>query len=343
MSSDPIRTNRLLLRPVVADDAEHLAARRSDPEVAEFQSWTPPYPLDRAEQRVSSLMQRQQPEPDEWWMFTIVDRDDSSVIGDIVFKLEWDGRSAEVGYTLARGAWGKGYASEALTGLLEYLFERLDMTRVGAMLHPENLASAIVLERAGFEFEGQTRLSYWVGDINTDDLIYGITRESWESWTTRRRTPPDHVGLVEVTRENLIAVNQLATHHSQRRFVSPVAKSLSDALIPPIVDGLPLQPWFRAVEADGETVGFVMLSLSNEVHLEPYLWRFIIDRSHQRRGIGSRALELVIEQCRQWGAKSLLVSWVPDRGSPAPMYSDRGFLPTGNIDDGEIEARLVLA
>jgi len=339
----PIATARLLLRPAVAADATTLAARRSDPDVAEYQSWAPPYTIERAHKLVADLVQRPDPTPGEWWMLTIADRDDSTILGDIVFKLEWNGRAAEVGYTLARDAWGRGYATEALVALNERLFGSLNATRIGAMLHPDNVASAMVLERTGFEFEGRTRLSYWVGDENTDDLIYGLTVQSWNSWRNRRHSPPDRVSLVDVTSENVATVIQLETHHSQRRFVSPVANSLAVALCPPIANGHPLEPWVRAVDADGEIVGFVMLSLANDVHTEPHLWRFLIDRRHQRRGVGKRALELVIEQCREWGAESLLVSWVPGHGSSAPMYLKRGFAPNGNIDDGEIEARLTIS
>jgi RimJ/RimL family protein N-acetyltransferase len=326
----------------VAEDAEAVAARRSDPEVAELQSWEPPYPIERARDLVSEIVQREDPQPDEWWMLTIVGADDSKILGDIVFKLGWEGRSAEVGYTLARSAWGHGYATEALAALVERLFDGFDVSRIGAMLHPENSGSAMVLERTGFEFEGRTRLSYWIGDENTDDLIYGITREGWETWRTRPRTPPGHVDLIEVTSENAAAVNRLVTHQSQRKFVSPVTQSLADALVPPMVDGRLVEPWYRAIQAGDEIVGFVMLALANDVHVEPYLWRFVIDRLHQRRGIGASALESVIDQCRVWGADSLLVSWTPGRGSPAPLYLGRGFVATGKFEDGEIEARLVI-
>jgi diamine N-acetyltransferase len=63
---------------------------------------------------------------------------------------------------------------------------------------------------------------------------------------------------------------------------------------------------------------------------------------HQRRGIGNLVLDTIIEQCRAWGADSLLVSWVPGRGSPERWYLARGFVPTGRIVDGEIEGRLPL-
>jgi GNAT superfamily N-acetyltransferase len=198
------------------------------------------------------------------------------------------------------------------------------------------------LERIGMLFEGHTRSSFWVGDDNSDDWLYGMTRDDWESWRNRPRTRPDTVDLVEIADANLSDVLQLATHRSQQRFATPVPTSLAEALIPPKHDGVALLPWYRAVRADGDVVGFVMLARSHAGHPEPYLWRLLIDRRHQRRGIGARVIELVVGQCRDWGDTTLLVSWVPGKGSPAPMYLARGFVPTGVIDDGEIEACLDL-
>jgi len=51
----PIRTKRLLIRAMSAADAADLAARRSDPEVAKYQNWTIPYPLEEAERMVAEL------------------------------------------------------------------------------------------------------------------------------------------------------------------------------------------------------------------------------------------------------------------------------------------------
>jgi aminoglycoside 6'-N-acetyltransferase len=52
----PIETSRLLIRPIVAEDASDLARRRSDPEVAKYQNWTLPYPIERAETLVASIV-----------------------------------------------------------------------------------------------------------------------------------------------------------------------------------------------------------------------------------------------------------------------------------------------
>jgi RimJ/RimL family protein N-acetyltransferase len=244
-----------------------------------------------------------------------------------------------VGYTLAWEHWGEGYATEALEALIEHLFDGLGVTRVFGMLHPDNVASAMVLERTGLLFEGHTRSSYWVGDEVTDDWIYGMTRPDWEAWRDRPRHPPEAVGLIEVTTENEGKVSKLATHKTQEAFVAPMCWSFTDALFPEVVDDAPVVPWMRAVVADEEIAGFVMLALRTDHHPEPYLWRLLIDRRHQRRGIGGRALELVSEECLRMGDRTVLTSWVEGKGSPRPFYMRHGFVPTGKIVDEETEAR----
>lgn len=179
MTFAPITTERLLLRPPRLSDAAALAKRRSDPRVAKYQNWTPPYPLERAEGMLAELSAMDGPVSDSWWMLTIVDADDSTIFGDLAIHPTFDGRSIEIGYTLAPSAWGRGYGTEAVDALLDRLWSDVRVTRISAMLHPDNLASERVLERTGFKFEGRTRLSYWVGEENSDDLIYGMTRADW--------------------------------------------------------------------------------------------------------------------------------------------------------------------
>lgn len=338
----PIETDRLTLRAFTPGDAEGLVARRNHPEVARYQNWPLPFTEAQADQIVSELVEMDGPENDEWWMAIVVDRANGKTLGDLAVHLSWQGRSAEVGYTFEWEYWGHGYAIEALDALLGYLFDELGVTRAFGMLHPDNVASAMVLERTGFLFEGHTRSSFWLGDVVSDDWVYGMTREDWAIWRDRKRSSPDDVRLVEVTLDNERAVARLRTHRSQESFVAPMLSSYADALFPEMVDGAPLVPWMRAVEADGELVGFVMLALRTEHHPEPYLWRLLIDRLHQRRGIGGRALDLVADECRAMGDRTLLTSWGQGKGSPEPFYLDHGFSPTGQIVDGETEGRRTL-
>ncbi len=333
----PISTERLLLRPMRESDAEGLAERRSNPAVAEYQNWPVPFPLEQAEQMVAELQTMDGPQNDEWWMAAVCLRD-GTVIGDLAVHLTWERRSAELGYNFAPEHWGQGYAVESLDALIEYLFAT-GVHRIFGMLHPDNVASAMVLERCGLLYEGHTKESYWKDDEVSDDWIYGMTRPDWEAWRARPRHHPAQVELVPVTVENESKVFKLKTHKSQESFVAPMEGSFADALFPEVVDGGSVVPWMRGVMADGEYVGFVMLAEVTDHHPEPYLWRLLIDRMHQRRGIAGRALELVYAECKSREWDTLLTSWVPGKGSPEPFYLKHGFVPTGEIIEGEIEAR----
>ncbi len=340
MAFTPIRTERLLLRPVREADIDATFERRNDPEVAEYQDWTMPYTRERAEEAIVRGLAMDGPTNDAWWMLTVADADDTVVIGDLVMHVTADGHTAEIGYTFDRRHWGQGLALEAATALVEHLFEVVGVSRVEGKLHPDNTASAMLLERVGMLFEGHTRGSFWLDDENSDDWIYGMVRADWESWRDRPRHRPQHVSLVEVTPDNLGSVGNMVTHKTQERFVAPNLWSLAEALVPEPYEGHPVVPWYRAVEADGELVGFVMMALPGPAQEHPYLWRLLVDRRHQRRGVGTAILDLLVAECRAMGASALDVSWAPGRGSPEPMYLRAGFVPTGDIEDDEIVARL---
>ena len=321
-------TRRLLLRPFVEADLDDLVQRRNDPAVAEFQNWTLPYTRRDAE-----ILFATEPDGiDGWRMLVMTHKESGTTLGDVAVGLTWDGRCAEVGYTLASEHWGYGYAVEAVEALVEFLFENHNVTRVQGMLHPGNTASARVLERTGFLFEGHTRLSYWVGDDNSDDHIYGMTREAWRTWVERPKNAPAEVALAEINPEMVRSAFALRTHKTQEAFVAPMAVSFADALYPGDDE-----PWLRSIVADGALAGFVMVGRSPGS--EPYLWRLLIDRVHQRRGIGNRALDLVEAACREWGSATVLASYATGRGSPEGFYRNRGYVPTGRVVDGETEAR----
>jgi RimJ/RimL family protein N-acetyltransferase len=335
----PLRTDRLVIRSFAAEDAQGLWERRNDPEVARYQNWVVPFPREAAEALVEELLVMDGPTDGEWWMAIVADAASGEVYGDLALHLGSQGRIAEVGYTFGVRHWGKGYAAEAVQGLVDHLFDQVGVTRVFGMLHPDNRSSAMLLERVGFVFEGHTRLSFWLGDENSDDHIYGLIRSDWEAWRSRLRTPPSDLRLVPVTLDNERAVLGLRTHKTQEAFVAPMLYSFADALFPEVVDLAPVVPWMRAIEADGKVVGFIMVALTTEHHPEPFLWRLLIDRMHQRRGVASRALDLLEHELRAMGDTTMLVSWVEGKGSPDRFYLARGFEPTGAIVDGEIEAR----
>lgn len=339
MPFEPIRTERLILRRPVLADAEAAYQRRNLPEVARYQDWPLPYTREQAVASTAAGAAMDGPAVGEGWTITVVDAEAPKVIlGDLYVELRWGGRTGYVGFTFHPDHWGKGYATEAARALVRHLFLDLGVHRVEATLHPDNVASARVLEACGLVFEGQTRESFWVGEECSDDRLYGVARPGWEAWRDRPRHRPEHVELAPVTADNCRAVAALVTHKSQERFVSPMLGSFRDALAPETLDGARLVPWPRAIVADGEVAGFLMAAEMTEAHPNPYLWRFLVDRIHQGRGVGSAALDLFEQRCRDQGATAIEVSWVEGPGSPSRMYRARGYEPSGKIEDGETHA-----
>ena len=339
MIFQPIRTDRLILRPSLLSDADAAYIRRNLPEVARYQDWELPSTLERAEAGMAKLVTMDGPTDGKGWSLTVVDAaEPERILGDLYVGINWGGRSAEVGFTFHPDYWGRGYATEATQAIIHYLFTDFGVTRVESSLHPDNPPSARVLEACGLIFEGLTRQSFWVGDEISDDMLYGMPRPDWEAWRDRPRHRPDRVELVTVTADNIRAVGNLVTHKSQERFVAPMSGSFQDALVPELVNGAPVVPWYRAIEADGEIVGFVMASGMTETHNHPYLWRLLIDRLHQRRGIGSAALDQFEDWWRNEDATAIEVSWGEGPGSPAAWYLARGYEPTGKIEDDEVVA-----
>jgi diamine N-acetyltransferase len=148
-------------------------------------------------------------------------------------------------------------------------------------------------------------------------------------------TPAEPVSLREITLETLGDILALEVAPEQRRFVAPNPVSIAQAHFSP-------EAWFRGIYAGDTAVGFVMLSDKPE-KAEYVLWRFMIDRRHQGRGLGRAALELVIAHVKSRpDATALHTSHVPGAGNPGPFYESMGFGYTGEVDEGELIMKLEL-
>lgn len=99
-------------------------------------------------------------------------------VGGIGFMLQQDVayRSAEIGYWLGEDHWGRGLATDALKAITEYAFSHHDLCRIYAHVFEWNLASARVLEKAGYLFEGRLKKSVTKDGQTIDQLMYAITR-----------------------------------------------------------------------------------------------------------------------------------------------------------------------
>ena len=158
-----------------------------------------------------------------------------------------------------------------------------------------------------------------------------------------RRAAASTVTLRTLDASNRDAVLALEVAPHQAAFVSSVADSLAEA-----EEYAHANPWFRAVYAGEEPVGFVMLSWNVEPKppeiIGPwFLWKLLIDRRHQGRGYGREVVRQVADVVRAAGASELLTSHVVGEGGPAGFYRRLGFVPTGDVDaGGEVILKLEL-
>lgn len=175
-----LATDRVVLRAFREDDAPALAALHGDPEVIRFLSPTgePEPSLRDAWEYMAMHMGH--------WLFkgygkwALVDRATDELIGRVGFyhvPYEWPG--LELGWTIARARWGKGYASEAARLARDWAFETLDTDEIISAIHPDNAASIRVAERVGERRLREIRLQ------GKPCLIYGITRDEWHARARR--------------------------------------------------------------------------------------------------------------------------------------------------------------
>ena len=173
-----IATERLVLRRFRSADAETLAAYRSDPEVARFQSWTAPFPIARARTLVAEFAAAD-PDRPGWFQWAIERVEDRAHVGDLAVALHENLMQADIGFTLAPAYQKRGYAAEAVRAMLDHLFRVRGLHKVSAEADARNIASARLLERVGFVREGLLRSHTWIKGEWTDDLIYGLLADEW--------------------------------------------------------------------------------------------------------------------------------------------------------------------
>ena len=176
MSDVPVLiTDRLRLRQLTVDDADALFPTLSD---ADLMTWWSSAPHESVEQTRAYFAPRVEREGWRCWAITLAD--DDIAIGWVAAGEKRQGKVTEIGYILARDHWGSGIAAEAVSAVIDRLFDE-GQRRVFADTDPENTASLALLERLGFRREGYLRAE-WETHIGVrDSVILGLLKDEWRS------------------------------------------------------------------------------------------------------------------------------------------------------------------
>ncbi|MCM3488216.1 GNAT family N-acetyltransferase [Alkalihalophilus marmarensis] len=164
-------TERLCLRKMDESDAGSLFEIWSDPEVTKYMNISSFTEIKQAEEMISLL--NQLANENQAIRYSMIELTSNKVIGSCGFNvIDFKNERVEIGYDLSKSYWGKGFATEALTGLLLYAFETLAIHRVEAKVEPANLASIRLLNKLQFSYEGTLRQSEKARGSFVDLAIY---------------------------------------------------------------------------------------------------------------------------------------------------------------------------
>ena len=171
MVKDVIETERLVLRMFRESDTDAYAEMVSDPEVMRFLGGGQPVPRAEAWRNMAMILGHWQLRG--YGMWAVEEKATGEMVGRVgPWRPEgWPG--LEVGWTLRRRFWGRGFATEAARASMNYAFTALEQTRVISLIAPENVNSIRVAERLGEKPEGEWEV------FGTKVIVYAVGREEW--------------------------------------------------------------------------------------------------------------------------------------------------------------------
>jgi len=174
---EPILTERLFIRKLEMNDAQNFLKYRSLPEVYEFQSFKPKNTKDI--EGFFEMLSELPNTRNTWFQLAVCVKYQNKLIGDIGIHFFEDDEQTEIGYTLNPDFQGMGFAKEAVTAVIRYLFMVLGKHRIIASVDPDNEKSIKLLDKIGMRKEAHFRKSIKINGIWSDDCIYAILKEEY--------------------------------------------------------------------------------------------------------------------------------------------------------------------
>lgn len=177
-----ISTKRLILREPLISDADDIFELCSTLDATRFVDWYPHTDKKQSLAYIRYLRRQKALFNLNSYTWFVENEEDKKVIATIsLTELDSSGKIATVGYTLNQRYQHKGYATEALLGLMKYLFQRENIERIQAKVLPENLSSVKLLKRVGMKQEALLKKGVSIKNELRDLAIYGILKDEFFS------------------------------------------------------------------------------------------------------------------------------------------------------------------
>ncbi len=185
-----LQTPRLMLRELCAEDGPALNEIERDPRVTRYMAFDPQSP-DQTRAYIEAAIRQQSDDPRRTYDLAIVlrnQRPDAAshpsgvLIGRCALNIERpEHHESALWYLLSPAHWGRGYAVEAVTALLQHAFGTLHLHRVWADCDPRNSPSCRVAARLGMILEGRLRENYFLKGEWCSSAVYGILESEWSA------------------------------------------------------------------------------------------------------------------------------------------------------------------
>jgi RimJ/RimL family protein N-acetyltransferase len=170
-----LETTRLILRPINIGDTNELFEYRSDAEVNKYQGWIPKT-VEDVETFIGKIS-AQMNEPETWFQFVVIEKESQKIVGDLgIHFFDIENNQVEIGCTLNKDFQHKGYATESVKRVIDFLFNDLNKHRIITSIDPDNKNSIRLVERIGFRKEAHFIESLLIDGKWVDDLIFALIK-----------------------------------------------------------------------------------------------------------------------------------------------------------------------
>jgi len=147
-----LETERLLLRQLTNDDAQEIFIHRSDKRILEFLDIPVSKSMEDALAFISKINNLIAANESAYWGIQLIGRQE--IIGSIcLWNVDYEEEKAETGYVLHPDFQGKGYMQESIAAVIKFGFQKLNLKKMVAEVHHDNLPSINLLRRNGFAFD----------------------------------------------------------------------------------------------------------------------------------------------------------------------------------------------
>lgn len=172
-----LTTDRLLLKPINPGHAEAIHRYRTDSVTNRYQGWIPK-DVEDVRSFITNRTSREMNVNGTWFQLVVTLRATGEVIGDIgLHFLGSRNDQVELGCTIGREHQGFGYAKEALSEVISYLFDTLGKHRLTASIDPANIPSIKLFERLGFRRDDHPKDSILPDESPVADLVYYLSKK----------------------------------------------------------------------------------------------------------------------------------------------------------------------